>query len=81
MREMTHALIFRTGLCGCRQVAGVPIAALLGLPFHWAATSWRVRDNRRAMHIAVNGYDGVCRLMHRSAIKVERPMSARSENS
>jgi hypothetical protein len=33
------------------------------------------------MHIAVNDYDGACRLMHRSTIKAERPMSARSKNS
>lgn len=46
----------------------------------WRADDLAIWDNRCAMHYAVNDYDGARRLMHRTTIKGERPMSARGRN-
>jgi len=47
----------------------------------WRANDLAIWDNRCAMHYAVNDYDGARRLMHRTTIKGERPISPRGRNS
>ena len=47
----------------------------------WRAGDLAVWDNRCAMHYAVNDYDGSRRLMHRTTIKGERPMSVHGKNA
>jgi taurine dioxygenase len=47
----------------------------------WHTKDLAVWDNRCTMHYAVNDYDGARRLMHRTTIKGERPISARGKNS
>jgi taurine dioxygenase len=47
----------------------------------WRTNDLAIWDNRCAMHYAVNDYDGARRLMHRTTIKGERPISARFKNS
>jgi len=47
----------------------------------WRTNDLALWDNRCAMHYAVNAYDGARRLMHRTTIKGERPLSTRGRNS
>ena len=47
----------------------------------WRTNDLAIWDNRCAMHYAVNDYDGTRRLMHRTTIEGERPISARGDNS
>jgi taurine dioxygenase len=47
----------------------------------WHTKDLAVWDNRCTLHYAVNDYDGARRLMHRTTIKGERPISARGKNS
>ena len=44
--------------------------------FRWAEGSLAVWDNRCTLHYAVNDYDGSRRLMHRTTVAGERPMTA-----
>ena len=44
--------------------------------FRWAEGSLAVWDNRCTVHYAVNDYDGSRRLMHRTTVAGERPMTA-----
>jgi taurine dioxygenase len=44
----------------------------------WRTNDLAMWDNRCAMHYAVNDYDGTRRLMHRTTIKGERPLSSRT---
>ena len=47
----------------------------------WRTNDLAIWDNRCAMHYAVNDYDGARRLMHRTTIKGERPLSTRGRKS
>ena len=47
----------------------------------WRTSDLALWDNRCAMHYAVNDYDGSRRLLHRTTIKGERPISTRDKNS
>ena len=47
----------------------------------WRTNDLAIWDNRCAMHYAVNDYDGSRRLMHRTTIKGERPISTRGRNA
>ena len=47
----------------------------------WHTNDLAIWDNRCAMHYAVNDYDGSRRLMHRTTIKGERPISAGGEKA
>ena len=47
----------------------------------WRAGDLAVWDNRCTMHYAVNDYDGARRLMHRTTLKGERPISVVDRNS
>jgi taurine dioxygenase len=47
----------------------------------WRTNDLAIWDNRCAMHYAVNDYDGARRLMHRTTIKGERPISMQGRTS
>jgi alpha-ketoglutarate-dependent taurine dioxygenase len=60
-----------------RQQHHTPSARVHLLPSRWRVGDLAIWDNRCAIHYAVDDCDGARRLMHRTTIKDEQPLSAR----